>query len=106
MRLNPYGEDPVRFGLDLLERPPTTADELRTRCLEAGVAVAGHRRVSAALRSGESLVEARLAAEVDEPVPGTGRSAVEYFAVRVRPDVVQDWAAAHGTSLKVPAEAA
>jgi CMP/dCMP kinase len=69
-------------------------------------AVAGHRRVSAALRSGESLVEARLAAEVDEPVPGTGRSAVEYFAMRVRPDVVQNWAAAHGTTLKVPAEAA
>ena len=68
--------------------------------------VAGHRRVSAALRSGESLVEARLAAEVDEPVPGTGRSAVEYFAMRVRSDVVHAWAAAHGTSLKVPAEAA
>ncbi|MDQ4054388.1 MAG: CGNR zinc finger domain-containing protein [Actinomycetota bacterium] len=46
MRLNPYGEDPVRFGLDLLERPPTSPDQLRTRCLEAGVAVAGHRRVT------------------------------------------------------------
>lgn len=67
--------------------------------------VDGHRRVSAALCSGEPLVEARLVAEVDEPVPGSGRSAVEYFASRVRPDTVHDWAAAHGTSLPVPAGA-
>ena len=48
MRLNPYGEDPVRFGLDLLERPPSTAVELKGRCLEFGVAVAGTRRVTSA----------------------------------------------------------
>jgi predicted RNA-binding Zn ribbon-like protein len=48
MRLNPYGEDPVRFGLDLVERPPTTAAELLERCREAGVAVAAQRGVTQA----------------------------------------------------------
>jgi predicted RNA-binding Zn ribbon-like protein len=48
MRLNPYGEDPVRFGLDLLERPPTTAAELLERCADAGVAVAAERGVTVA----------------------------------------------------------
>jgi predicted cytidylate kinase len=65
--------------------------------------VDGHRRLSNALRARESLVEARLVAEADEPVPGTGRSATGYFGSRVRPDAVHDWAAAHGTTLPVPA---
>jgi predicted cytidylate kinase len=65
--------------------------------------VDGHRRLSGAVRAGEPLVEARLVAEGDETVPGTGRSAVEHFAARVRPDAVHDWAAAHGTTLPVPA---
>lgn len=39
MRINPYGEQPVRLALDLVERPPTTAEELTDRCRQAGVAV-------------------------------------------------------------------
>jgi CMP/dCMP kinase len=65
--------------------------------------VDGHRRLSGALRAGEPLIEARLAAEAEETVPGTGRSAVEHFRARVRPEAVYDWAAAHGTTLPVPA---
>jgi predicted RNA-binding Zn ribbon-like protein len=66
MRLNPYGEDPVRFGLDLLERPPTTAKELRERCLEAGVAVAGKRRATDADVVTVRAFLARWADVVDE----------------------------------------
>jgi predicted RNA-binding Zn ribbon-like protein len=70
MRLNPYGEDPVRFGLDLLERPPTTAAELLEQCREAGVAVAAERGVTQAdvatveafLERWADVVDARLEA--------------------------------------------
>lgn len=39
MRLNPYGEDPVRLAVALAVDPPRTADELARRCVEAGVVV-------------------------------------------------------------------
>jgi predicted RNA-binding Zn ribbon-like protein len=39
VHLNPYGEDPVRFAVDLVLRPPRTAGELGRRCAAAGVAV-------------------------------------------------------------------
>jgi predicted RNA-binding Zn ribbon-like protein len=39
MHLNPYGEDAVRFAVDLLERPADTPQELAHRCREAGVVV-------------------------------------------------------------------
>lgn len=41
MHLNPYGEDPVRFGLALLADPPETVAQLRERVVEAGVSVDG-----------------------------------------------------------------
>lgn len=63
--------------------------------------VDGHRRLSAAIQSGFTLVPARLAAEVDEPVVG-GMSAVEYFTRQVRASTVHDWAAAHKIELPVP----
>ncbi|NES13502.1 MULTISPECIES: AAA family ATPase [Micromonospora] len=66
--------------------------------------VDGHRRLSAALQSGFPLVPARLVAEVDEPVVG-GMSAVEYFAAQVRPSLIHDWEAAHGTRLPLPEHA-
>ncbi|MGW5672347.1 AAA family ATPase [Micromonospora sp. NPDC003776] len=66
--------------------------------------VDGHRRLSAALQSGFPLVPARLVAEVDEPVVG-GMSAVDYFTAQVRPSLVHDWAAAHGTLLPLPEHA-
>lgn len=47
---------------------------------------------------------AQLVAEVDEPVVG-GMSAVDYFAAQVRPSLVHDWEAAHGTRLPLPAHA-
>jgi CGNR zinc finger len=39
MRLNPYGEDPVRMAADLASAPPRTPEELSDRCAEAGVVV-------------------------------------------------------------------
>jgi predicted RNA-binding Zn ribbon-like protein len=39
MRVNPYGEDPVRLAVDLVNTPPTTPPELRRRCNEAGMVV-------------------------------------------------------------------
>jgi predicted RNA-binding Zn ribbon-like protein len=37
VHLNPYGEEPVRFAVDLAVRPPATVDDLRRRCVEAGI---------------------------------------------------------------------
>ncbi|HWS33119.1 MAG TPA: CGNR zinc finger domain-containing protein [Actinoplanes sp.] len=39
MRINPYGEEPVRLALDLLTDPPATAGELADRCRTAGFTV-------------------------------------------------------------------
>lgn len=39
MHLNPYGEDPVRFAIDLVLAPPRSAAELGRRCTAAGVVV-------------------------------------------------------------------
>ncbi|MFI7673900.1 CGNR zinc finger domain-containing protein [Actinophytocola sp. NPDC049390] len=39
MHLNPYGEDPVRFAIDLVLAPPRSAAELGRRCAAAGVVV-------------------------------------------------------------------
>lgn len=66
--------------------------------------VDGHRRLSAALRSGFRLVPGLLVAEVDEPVVG-GISAVDYFARQASPSVIHDWEAAHGIALPLPAHA-
>ncbi|MBM0279463.1 AAA family ATPase [Micromonospora tarensis] len=63
--------------------------------------VDGHRRLSAALQSGFSLVPAQLVAEVDEPVVG-GMTAIDYFAAQVRPGLVYDWEAAHRIQLPLP----
>ncbi|WP_422739612.1 AAA family ATPase [Micromonospora sp. WMMD729] len=63
--------------------------------------VDGHRRLSAALQNGFTLVPAQLVAEVDEPVVG-GMSAVDYFAAQVRPGLVYDWEAAHKIQLPLP----
>ncbi|MDG4809244.1 AAA family ATPase [Micromonospora sp. WMMD1120] len=63
--------------------------------------VDGHRRLSAALQSGFSLVPAQLVAEVDEPVVG-GMTAVDYFAAQVRPGLIYDWESAHRIHLPLP----
>ncbi len=39
MRINPYGEEPVRLALALLTDPPATAAELADRCRAAGLTV-------------------------------------------------------------------
>jgi predicted cytidylate kinase len=64
--------------------------------------VDGHRRLSAAIRSGATLVPGRLIAEVDEPVVGE-MSAVDYFTAQVRPSTVYDWEAVHEIQLPLPA---
>jgi CMP/dCMP kinase len=56
--------------------------------------VDGHRRTSAAIRAGRTLVEATLAAEADEPVDG--RDAVPFFDAECTPSRVLDWAHDHG----------
>lgn len=37
MHLNPYGEDPVRLAVDLVNYPPRNGAELARRCAAAGV---------------------------------------------------------------------
>lgn len=66
--------------------------------------VDGHRRLSAALRSGFPMVPARLVAEVDEPVVG-GLGAIDYFTAQTRPSLIHDWEAAHGIQLPLPEHA-
>ncbi|GGF91989.1 hypothetical protein GCM10007304_02420 [Rhodococcoides trifolii] len=39
MHINPYGTYAVQLGVDLVNRPPQTADELGTRCAAAGLVV-------------------------------------------------------------------
>lgn len=39
MRINPYGEEPVRLALDLVNDPPTSAERLAERCRAAGFVV-------------------------------------------------------------------
>jgi predicted RNA-binding Zn ribbon-like protein len=39
VHLNPYGEDPVRLAIDLINYPPRTPAELGRRCASAGVVV-------------------------------------------------------------------
>ena len=39
MHLNPYGAEAVGFGVDLVNEPPRTLDELEKRCRDAGVVV-------------------------------------------------------------------
>lgn len=39
MILNPYGADPVNLAADLANDPPTSATELRRRCVDAGLDV-------------------------------------------------------------------
>ncbi|GAA1651996.1 CGNR zinc finger domain-containing protein [Actinoplanes couchii] len=39
MRINPYGEEPVRLALDLVTHPPADAGELAGRCRAAGFVV-------------------------------------------------------------------
>ncbi|MET8552336.1 AAA family ATPase [Micromonospora zamorensis] len=63
--------------------------------------VDGHRRLSAALQNGFSMVPAQLVAEVDEPVVG-GMTAIDYFAAQVRPGLIYDWEAAHKIQLPLP----
>jgi predicted cytidylate kinase len=63
--------------------------------------VDGHRNLSVALRSGRSLVPARLAAEDDEPVVD-GVSAHEYFRSQCTPSRLQQWQESHGMRADLP----
>ncbi|SCF48050.1 cytidylate kinase, putative [Micromonospora matsumotoense] len=99
------GLDGSEFVGDLAAAGDETLEPLRIGFTgEYFFVVDGHRRLSAALRNGFPLVPAHLVAEVDEPVVG-GTSAVDYFASQVRPSLVHDWEAAHGTRLPLPAHA-
>lgn len=61
----------------------------------------GHRRLSAALQSGFTLVTAQLIAEGKEHL-ASGLSAEQYFAAEVGLNMVYDWAAAHEIELSLP----
>lgn len=39
MHVNAYGEEPIRLAVSLANRRPTTASELRQRCVEAGISI-------------------------------------------------------------------
>ncbi|MGA9872852.1 MAG: CGNR zinc finger domain-containing protein [Rhodococcus sp. (in: high G+C Gram-positive bacteria)] len=39
MHINPYGTYAVQLGVDLLNSPPLSADELERRCIDAGLVV-------------------------------------------------------------------
>ncbi len=59
----------------------------------------GHRRLSAAIKGGFSLVAARLLAEGSELVTD-GVTALQYFDSQVSPRVIHDWETALGIKLR------
>jgi cytidylate kinase len=63
--------------------------------------VDGHRRLSAALRSGFRLVPGTLLAQDDEEIAG-GLTAREYLESEVTLSKVYDWEEAHGIELPLP----
>jgi CMP/dCMP kinase len=65
-------------------------------------AVAGHRRLSAAIACGSKLIPAALLAEHDEHVVG-GLTAGQFFESEVSLSMVYDWADAHRIELPLPA---
>lgn len=111
--------DPARiFPTEALTGAPgTVSPELLDEVVRAGEAgleplgigysgehfyvIDGHRRLSAALRTGFKVVPGRLIAEGDELVRDA-RTAAEYFRDRVRLKTVTDWETAHGIRLPVP----
>jgi CMP/dCMP kinase len=66
--------------------------------------VDGHRRLSAALRSGFRLVPGTLVAQDGEEVVG-GLTADQYLASAVTMSKVYDWEEAHGIELEMPPHA-
>ena len=64
-------------------------------------AVAGHRRLSAAISGGSELIPATLLAERDEHVVG-GLTAAQFFCSEVTLSMVHDWADAHRIELALP----
>jgi CMP/dCMP kinase len=65
-------------------------------------AVAGHRRLSTAVRRGFALIPAMLLAEAEEEVVG-GLTATQYLTSEVSLSMIYDWAAAHQIELPLPA---
>jgi cytidylate kinase len=65
--------------------------------------VEGHRKLSAALLNGFTLVPGRLAGQGAEDVRD-GMSADAYFEANVRPELVEEWSSAHGIDLPLPAQ--
>jgi predicted cytidylate kinase len=63
--------------------------------------VDGHRRLSAAIKRGFSLITAMLLAEGDERV-ADDLTSWQYFESRVSPGVIRDWETAHGITLPPP----
>ncbi|GAA5183190.1 hypothetical protein GCM10023322_21890 [Rugosimonospora acidiphila] len=61
----------------------------------------GHRRLSAAIRGGLPLIQARLLAEENELVGG-GQTAREYFESSVDANKIYNWEEAHKVELPLP----
>ncbi|MEJ8278948.1 CGNR zinc finger domain-containing protein [Pseudonocardia spirodelae] len=74
MHINPYGRDPVRLAVDLVNDPPGTLDALVARCLAAGVTrdwepePADLPAVRAFLARWEEVVDAAPGAERARPL--------------------------------------
>ena len=68
MQLNPYGQEAVRFAVELVEDPPVSAGRLTRRCHAAGLAV-GVRATDHDLRRLESFLRrwVEVVDAVDEP---------------------------------------
>jgi predicted cytidylate kinase len=70
--------------------------------------VEGHRKLSAALLNGFTLVPARLVGQdgdvlTEAEAEAEATSVEAYFEARVRPELVREWSGAHGIDLPVPA---
>jgi predicted cytidylate kinase len=97
-----WQRDTARAGSQrLADMPPITVGYAES-CFYA---VAGHRRLSAAITGGSKLIPATLLAERDEHVVG-GLTAEQFFTSEVSMGMIYDWAAAHRIELPLPAHLA
>jgi len=68
MRVNPYGEDPVRLAIDLVNDPPESWRDLADRCTAAGVIIPEGSEGESEVLSVKRLMEDWLRI-VDAPSP-------------------------------------
>lgn len=80
MHLNPYGAEPVRLAVSLANSYPTSADELRERCVDEGLVV--DRPVTARDLAEVADFLSAWIAMVEQPIPEQRAAALNVLLAR------------------------